>query len=637
MGVNFILQGAEANISRIKKGTEILQEEWNKTEQKAGDVFSDVRVTVKFHEGMELEVKRMKADVEIDCHEPAHFFRGLNWVLNHLEKAEGESEKKEKAYFAGNGLMLDCSRNAVFTVEKVKAMIRILAKLGLNRLLLYTEDTYEVPELPYFGVYRGRYSREEIREIDEYAQIFGIELIPCIQTLAHLHNALKWSEAQKIMDTPDILQVGKEETYEFIEKLLAAVKDSFHTRKIHLGMDEAVQLGLGNYLKENGYKNSSELIKEHCARVLEICRKLGLEPMIWSDMYITSNTGKSYYEVPENADCSDWKKPAPELGLVYWDYYNADTKIYEKMLNVHKQLSDKIVFAGGCWIWNGIAPNYSRSFTCTKAALTTCKKYEVPEVFCTAWLDNGAETPVDAILPGAALFAHLGFHEEFDEAALEDEFQDAVGSSLKEFLKLDKFDQLFLGDQANMKSENPSKYLLYQDALLGIFDYHLKDAGVSEYYKKLAEELKNSAEICKNHAKFFGYYHCLAEVLAQKADLGSEIKAAYDAHDLSTLSRICEEIIPHLTENLWKLKELREDLWMADAKPFGYELIDLRMGGVITRLDSTRRRLHSYVEGKISRLEELETERIPYFAEGEPAIENHWQRAVSGADFTDTI
>ena len=93
-------------------------------------------------------------------------------------------------------------------------MIRILAKLGLNRLLLYTEDTYEVPELPYFGVYRGRYSREEIREIDEYAQIFGIELIPCIQTLAHLHNALKWSEAQKIMDTPDILQVRKEETYE---------------------------------------------------------------------------------------------------------------------------------------------------------------------------------------------------------------------------------------------------------------------------------------------------------------------------------------------------------------------------------------------------------------------------------------
>ena len=93
--------------------------------------------------------------------------------------------------------MLDCSRNAVFTVEKVKAMIRILAKLGLNRLLLIQKTRMKCRSFRILAFYRGRYSREEIREIDEYAQIFGIELIPCIQTLAHLHNALKWSEAQK--------------------------------------------------------------------------------------------------------------------------------------------------------------------------------------------------------------------------------------------------------------------------------------------------------------------------------------------------------------------------------------------------------------------------------------------------------
>lgn len=637
MGVNFILQGAETDVSRIKKGTKILLEEWNARSQEERDTLSEVKVNVSFHEGMELSVKRINGDVEIRCHEPAHFFRGLNWVFSHLEKTERESGKKEKAYFTGNGLMLDCSRNAVFTVEKVKEMIRTLAKMGLNRLLLYTEDTYEVPDLPYFGAYRGRYTKEEIQEMDAYAQMFGIELIPCIQTLAHLHNALKWPEAEKIADTPDILQVGKEESYIFIEKLLTAVKESFHTNRVHLGMDEAVQLGLGNYLRENGYKNSSELIKEHCARMLEICKKLQLEPMIWSDMYITSNTGKSYYEVPEDADCSDWKKPDPQLGLVYWDYYNADPKVYAKMLNVHKQLSDKTVFAGGCWIWNGIAPNYSRSFTCTKAALSTCKKYQVQEVFCTAWLDNGAETPVDAILPGAALFAHLGFHDEFDQTELEEEFKNVTGSCLKEFMKLDQFDRLFLGNQVNMQSENPSKYLLYQDALLGIFDWHLKEKDASGYYRTLAEDLKNSAVVCQNHKKFFEYYHCLAEILAQKSELGVCIKSAYDTHDLSTLESVYEDVIPFITEKMWKLKELREDLWMNDAKPFGYELIDLRFGGVITRLESCRRRLHKYVEGKISRLEELETKRFPYFAEGEPAIENHWQRAVSGADFTDTI
>lgn len=96
-------------------------------------------------------------------------------------------------------------------------------------------------------------------------------------------------------------------------------------------------------------------------------------------------------------------------------------------------------------------------------------------------------------------------------------------------------------------------------------------------------------------------------------------------------------MIPEITEKMWKLKELREDLWMKDAKPFGYELIDLRLGGVITRLESSRRRLQKYTEGKLEKLEELETERIPYFVEGELAIENHWQRAISGADLTDTI
>ena len=120
--------------------------------------------------------------------------------------------------------MLDCSRNAVFTVEKVKSVIRTLAKMGMNVLMLYTEDTYEVPGEPYFGSYRGRYTKAEIPEMDAYASMFGIELVPCIQTLAHLHNALKWPGKNEIKDSTDVLIVGKEETYTFIEKLLQSVK-----------------------------------------------------------------------------------------------------------------------------------------------------------------------------------------------------------------------------------------------------------------------------------------------------------------------------------------------------------------------------------------------------------------------------
>lgn len=83
-------------------------------------------------------------------------------------------------------------------------------------------------------------------------------------------------------------------------------------------------------------------------------------------------------------------------------------------------------------------------------------------------MDNGAETPVDAVLPGLVLFAHLGFHEDFDEKALTEEFHDVTGADLNDFLELDALDSLFQNGQPNLDTDNPSKYLLYQDPLLGI-------------------------------------------------------------------------------------------------------------------------------------------------------------------------
>ena len=66
------------------------------------------------------------------------------------------------------GVMLDCSRNAVMLPEKVKEYADLLRKMGYNMLMLYTEDTYEIPGEPYFGYLRGRYTQAELRSISEY-------------------------------------------------------------------------------------------------------------------------------------------------------------------------------------------------------------------------------------------------------------------------------------------------------------------------------------------------------------------------------------------------------------------------------------------------------------------------------------
>ena len=112
-------------------------------------------------------------------------------------------------------------------------------------------------------------------------------------------------------------------------------------------------------------------------------------------------------------------------------------------------------------------------------------------------MDNGAETPVDAVLPGLVLFTHLGFHEDFDEKALAEEFHDVTGAGLNDFLELDALDSLFQNGQPNLDTDNPSKYLLYQDPLLGIFDRHIEDLDLDteRYYQDLADRLEDRKSV----------------------------------------------------------------------------------------------------------------------------------------------
>ena len=108
------------------------------------------------------------------------------------------------------GVMLDMSRNAVMKPEQVKKFAAIIKKMGYNMIQLYTEDTYEIPEEPYFGYLRGRYSMAELKDIVAYCNSIGVEIIPCIQTLAHLNTIFRWEPFGNAHDTADILLVDED-------------------------------------------------------------------------------------------------------------------------------------------------------------------------------------------------------------------------------------------------------------------------------------------------------------------------------------------------------------------------------------------------------------------------------------------
>jgi hypothetical protein len=556
-----------------------------------------------------LMVKKTKGHGEIIFQEKIHLFRGLGLWLEQSKKHHTFT-LEEHPQFSVVGAMLDASRNAVMEVSEIKALLREMAVMGLSHLMVYTEDTYEVKDYPYFGYMRGRYTEEELYACDQYAQRLGIEMIPCIQTLAHLTEALKWNYALDMKDTADILLVDEPKTYAFLEQMIESVTRPFQSKRIHIGMDEAHQLGRGKYLDKHGYKTRFQIMNDHLHAVVAITEKFGLQPMIWSDMYFRLGSSRGdYYD--EHAQIPEVViQEIPDVELVYWDYYHTDPAFYQKFFHKHQNLKPNPIFAGGAWTWNGIAPNYGKAIATSEAALKACKSEGIKEVVVTMWGDNGAETPLTTALPILQLYAEHAYHENVTLEQVKERFQFCVEANWDDFLLLNAFDETPGVSENNLAESNPSKLTLWQDPLIGLYDENIAGFNLEKHYKDLANQLRNTKS-SEKWDRLFRFYEQLATVLSTKANLGLRIKDAYEQKQYDTMVKIMQDI-DLLMKHVDDLRKRHRTLWFAMNKPFGWEVLDIRYGGVLTRLDTAKYRLTEWVEGTQTSIMELEEERLHF-------------------------
>ena len=156
-----------------------------------------------------LEISGTHGIYSIKYQKKAEFFRGLSILIDRIKKGEHDFIQTEFSRFDTCGTMVDVSRNGVLTLQTAKDFIERIALMGLNMLMLYTEDTYQIEQYPWFGYMRGAYTQDELRAIDAHCQKFGIECIPCIQTLGHLKTTLRWPYADEIRDTQSVLLVDE--------------------------------------------------------------------------------------------------------------------------------------------------------------------------------------------------------------------------------------------------------------------------------------------------------------------------------------------------------------------------------------------------------------------------------------------
>jgi len=545
--------------------------------------------------------------------EKIHFFRALGLFIESARESNHFSVSEEPQ-FKLNGVMIDVSRNAVLTVTSIKELLQKMALMGLNLLMLYTEDTFEVEGEPYFGYMRGRYSYAELKACDDYADALGIEIIPCIQTLAHIEHFLKWDIASPLKDTRDVLLVGSDATYQFLERIISAATRPFRSRRIHIGMDEAHGMGRGVYQDRYGYRDRFEIIRSHLDQVLQITSKYGLDPMIWSDMYfrVASKT-HDYYDldavIPESV-----KQALPQgLQLVYWDYYHDDQAFYNDYIRRHKEFGSNPVFAGGIWVWSRWGPGYGKTFRATNAGLQACKEEGIQEVFATLWGDDGTEINYFTALLGLQLYAEHGYARQLDLEKLKRRVKFCTGVDYEAFMDLKYLDETpgTLPDNSEgLGTSNPSKFLLWQDLLIGLYDRHVVGLNLEEHYAQLREKLCRHKNDYPGGKLLFETPEKLCAVLEQKSDLGLRMTIAYKHRDLPLLRQIADQEIPELIQRVCELRAAHREEWFSIYKPFGWEVLDIRYGGLLSRLDSAILRLNDFIEGHVSSIEEMDEERL---------------------------
>ncbi|GAA3406421.1 beta-N-acetylhexosaminidase [Paenibacillus hodogayensis] len=561
-----------------------------------------------------------------------HFYRGLGLMIEALRGGLESFDIRETPQFAMNGPMFDVSQgNAVMKTETVKRFIRYMAVMGLDMFMLYTEDSYDVKEQPYFGYMRGRYSRDEIRELDDYAYLFGIELIPCIQTLSHLKDVLKWSAFADIRDDEETMLVGEPRTYAFIEQMIVAAMEPVRTKRFHIGMDEAWKLGQGEYLARNGYRTKFDIMNEHLHRVLEITRKHGLEPMMWSDMYFRagSRTG-DYYDkdcvIPERV-MADMPK---DVQFVYWDYYHGDEAFYEDWIRRHKAFGSTPVFAGGIWNWKGFVLNYGLTLQTTNAALQVCKREGVRDIIATLWGDDGTECDWFSATLGLQLFAEHGYAAELSEEKLRKRFAFCTGGQYDDFMDIRLVDEIPGIPEGNPNNANPSRVMLWQHPMMGLFDANLTGRGLADYYGQLGPRLAAAAGRNGEFGFVFEVLSKLCSILTVKAELGVNLTKLYRERDQDGLAAYADSVMPGLIGQVRDLQAAHRNRWFEVNKPFGWEVIDYRYGSLIAALESSIKRITDYSSGAALYLEELEEPRLP-FQGREGYLDCQWYQFISTA------
>ncbi len=241
--------------------------------------------------------------------------------------------------FSHRGFMLDTARH-FFTKEAVFHFLQMMAFHKLNVFHIHLSDDQGFRAqfeskllLTEIGSYRshtnfgstphsGYYTKQDLKEIVDYAHNLCIKVIPEIDTPGHTvsmiasYPELSCFERKLVTATRwgimhDVLCVGKESTYDFMFSLFDELLEVFTDGIVHIGGDEVPTTRwklcehCQNKMKEQGFKDESELHTYYLDRIGKYLSDKGVKVIMWNDKVKSYMVNKNISWQLRNSDMSE--------------------------------------------------------------------------------------------------------------------------------------------------------------------------------------------------------------------------------------------------------------------------------------------------------------------------------------------
>ncbi|MDO8588200.1 MAG: beta-N-acetylhexosaminidase [Armatimonadota bacterium] len=211
----------------------------------------------------------------------------------------------------------DLAREQTANMDYLKKLIDTLSRYKINMLKLYFENRFKFEKHPLISP-PDVMTAQQARELDEYARERFVEIVPEVNTLGHMENALAVKEYRhlaEVANEPYELCASSQEGKRFVNDLIAEVSAPFKTKFLHVGGDETSQTGSCPKCAERAKAvGKGGLYIDHFLAVHRMAKSRGLRMMMWGDMLLAHKDLVD--RLPKDIIIFDWHYENSSLATV---------------------------------------------------------------------------------------------------------------------------------------------------------------------------------------------------------------------------------------------------------------------------------------------------------------------------------